>query len=395
LCAKKAAHSSEWSRRKLEPNVLISKSFDSGSIEIIDATDPRDIRLAILRDHESDFYQWFHFRASGVMDEPCKFTIERANETAFPAGWDSYNVCASYDRDHWFRVPSAYDGESLSWDITPEQDSIYFAYFVPYSMERHLDLIADCSLSPLVRSQVLGHTLDGQALDMLEVGHGAEGRKAVWLIARQHPGETMSEWFMEGALERLLDEDDPVARKLLEKAHFYIVPNMNPDGSRRGQLRSNACGASLNREWLDPSMERSPEVFLTREKMKETGVDFFVDVHGDEALPYCFVAGFDGVPNLRENRIEQFRQYRRTLSELCPDFQEVHGYDADAPGTANMAMGMNFVADHFDAVAMILEMPFQDNHDLPDSEPGGWSTERSRHLARGCLDALLQIIDEI
>ena len=29
--------------------MLISKSFDSGSIEIIDATDPSDVRLAILR----------------------------------------------------------------------------------------------------------------------------------------------------------------------------------------------------------------------------------------------------------------------------------------------------------------------------------------------------------
>jgi hypothetical protein len=100
-------------------------------------TDALNVRLGILRDHESDFYQWFHFR-----------------------------------------VPSAYDGESLSWSITPELDSIYFAYFVPYSVERHLDLIADCSTSPLVKSHVLGHTLDGQDLDMLEIGDGAEGNCA-------------------------------------------------------------------------------------------------------------------------------------------------------------------------------------------------------------------------
>jgi murein tripeptide amidase MpaA len=158
--------------------MLISSSFDSGSIEIIDATDSRDIRLTIQRDHPSEWYQWFHFRASGVMDAPCKFTIERANETAFPEGWEHYNVCASYDRDNWFRVPGTYDGESLSWSITPELDSIYFAYFVPYSVERHLDLIADCSTSPLVKSHVLGHTLDGQDLDMLEIGDGAEGNCA-------------------------------------------------------------------------------------------------------------------------------------------------------------------------------------------------------------------------
>ena len=31
--------------------------------------------------------------------------------------------------------------------------------------------------------------------------------------------------------------------------------------------------------------------------MDRTGVDLFVDVHGDEALPFCFLAGSQGVPN--------------------------------------------------------------------------------------------------
>ena len=46
---------------------------------------------------------------------------------------------------------------------------------------------------------------------------------------------------------------------------FRVVPNMSPDGSVRGQLRTNACGANLNREWAStgayeaPTLERSPE----------------------------------------------------------------------------------------------------------------------------------------
>ncbi len=50
-------------------------------------------------------------------------------------------------------------------------------------------------------------------------------------------------------------------------------------------------------------MERSPEVYLVREKMLETGIDMFLDVHGDEALPYNFVAGSEGNPNYN-NRIK-------------------------------------------------------------------------------------------
>jgi hypothetical protein len=38
------------------------------------------------------------------------------------------------------------------------------------------------------------------------------------------------------------------------------VPNMNPDGSYHGHLRTNIKGANLNREWAAPTMDYSPEV---------------------------------------------------------------------------------------------------------------------------------------
>jgi len=131
----------------------------------------------------------------------------------------------------------------------------------------------------------------------------------------------MAEWFMEGYINRLLDEHDPIVRQLRREATFYCVPNMCPgemqcflcglqffniafvlcsfgddvvdfhvksippndllfnarltsfpftivlDGAFRGHLRTNACGANLNREWcttgdyIAPTLERSPEVY--------------------------------------------------------------------------------------------------------------------------------------
>lgn len=61
---------------------------------------------------------------------------------------------------------------------------------------------------------------------------------------------------------------------------------MCPDGAVRGHLRTNACGANLNREWATvkpeykaPSLERSPEVYYVLKKMDETGVDVCLDIH--------------------------------------------------------------------------------------------------------------------
>ena len=370
--------------------MLITSDFDSGNIEIVSASDASDIRLRIQKDTLSEFYQWFHFRLSGVEDTSCKLTIENAAGAAYAEGWENYRVCVSYDRQTWLRLDTSFENGTLSWDITPESDSVYFAYFAPYSMEQHLDLIAAASTSPLVKTAVLGHTLDGQAMDLLEMG---SGEKKVWLIARQHPGESMAEYWMEGAIERLLDEDDAVSRALLDSAKVYIVPNMNPDGSRRGHLRTNAAGVNLNRAWAEPTMETSPEVYLVREKMLETGVDLHMDVHGDEALPYNFIAGYEGIPSLTEAQLARLHDFTDILERICPDFQSEYGYDIDEPKSSDLKKCTDYVAETFSCLAMTLEMPFKDNDDLPDLD-FGWSPERCRNLGRACIDAIYQSLQD-
>ncbi|MEC7932066.1 MAG: carboxypeptidase family protein, partial [Pseudomonadota bacterium] len=237
----------------------------------------------------------------------------------------------------------------------------------------------------------LGLTLDKQPMDLLTLG---DGPKQVWLYARQHPGETMAQWWMEGALERLCDEEDAVARLLRQKATIHLVPNMNPDGSRRGHLRTNAAGVNLNREWHEPSAERSPEVLLVRNAMDDSGVDFAMDVHGDEAIPAVFIAGFDGIPSITERQSGLYHRYRDTLARRTPDFQTRHGYPVAAAGKANLSMSTNQLAERFGAVAMTLEMPFKDNDDLPDADYG-WSPARSMQLAKDCLAVLAEMIDEL
>jgi murein tripeptide amidase MpaA len=244
--------------------------------------------------------------------------------------------------------------------------------------------VSEAAASPGVSHRVLGLSLDGRAIDCLTLGTGP---RQVWLYARQHPGETMAEWWMEGALDMLTDPADPHGRALRQACTFHIVPNCNPDGSARGHLRTNAVGVNLNREWHEPTAERAPEVLAIRNAMDASGVDFAIDVHGDEAIPAVFLAGFEGIPGLTESQLGSYRRYRAILDRRSPDFQVRRGYPEARPGNGNLAMSTNQVAQRFGAVAMTLEMPFKDNADLPDATYG-WSPERSKLLARECLAAL-------
>ena len=372
----------------------INAAFDSGNI-VVHEISGTSATLSIRKDNESEFFQWFHFRVAAPAGTEVTLRITGLAASAYPDGWPGYAACVSEDRERWGRAPTRYDageqGGTLTITHRLESGAAWFAYFAPYGQERHFDLVAQAAACDGVTLRQLGTTLDGRTIDCLELG---TGEKPVWIIARQHPGESMAEWWMEGALDMLTDPANPHARKLLGACRLYIVPNMNPDGSFRGHLRTNAAGINLNREWHGPSAEKSPEVLCVRDRMDETGVAFAMDVHGDEAIPAVFLAGFEGIPSLKPERLALFRQYRDTLARRTPDFQTRLGYPESRPGKANLSMATAQLAEHFGAVAMTLEMPFKDNVDLPDPAQG-WSPERSAQLARDCLSVLAEMIEEI
>jgi murein tripeptide amidase MpaA len=376
--------------------ITISCQFDSGAIEVLRADDPSNLELQIRKDNAADIAQWFHFRIQGAAAVPLTLRFTNAAACAYAKGWEQYQAVASHDRQNWQRVDTTYDGAVMTVRLTPDTNSVYLAYFEPYSWERHLDLIGSAAACEHVLVERLGATLDGRDLDLLRITDDASSvpeaeRRKIWLIARQHPGETMAEWFVEGFLERLLDADDPVARVLLARCVFYVVPNMNPDGSVRGNLRTNAAGANLNREWLEPAMARSPEVCLVREHMLQAGVDLFLDAHGDEALAYNFVAGAEGIAGFTPRLQGLQDAFKASWLASCPDFQDKVNYGPSRPTQANPTVATNWVAQRFDCLAFTIEMPFKDNTDLPDVVTG-WSGARSKRFGAGVLLPVLAIL---
>ncbi len=366
----------------------LNAAFDGGNIRVVaieGAGDDWRCDLEIVRDHQSEFFQWFYFRAAGLRGKRVTFRIVNAGESAYPFGWPGYRTRVSTDLDAWRMIATDYAAGVLSFDWTGQGDVAWFAYFAPYTMEMHARLVARIADRAGVTHRQLGITLDGQAIDYFRVG---TGEKQVWLYARQHPGESMAEWWMEGALDWLTSD---AAAPLLRAATVHVVPNMNPDGTRRGHLRTNAAGVNLNREWHAPTPERSPEVLCVLRKMDATGVDFAIDVHGDEAIAANFIAGFEGVPSWSDARGASFTEFGRRLAAHTSDFQTELGYAKAAPGTANLSMSTNQLAERFGAVSVTLEMPFKD-HDANADAEYGWSAERSKALGVSCLEVLSEMI---
>lgn len=369
----------------------ISDRFDGGNICVLEAKTAHSICLAIRKDSHSDFFQWFYFRLSGAKDKVCHLSIENAAQAAYAQGWKGYQACASYDRQSWFRVQTRYENEKLVITHRPAFESIYFAYFAPYSLERHGDLIAECLCHEGVGLEVLGHSIEGRDMDCLSVGEGA---KNIWVIARQHPGETMAQWWIEGFLERLLDESDSLATCLRRKARFFIVPNMNPDGSYKGHLRTNAAGVNLNRVWNIADVQTSPEVYHVLQAMQSHPPALCLDVHGDETLPYNFIAGTQGVTGYSQKQAQNLTDFITAYEQASPDFQTQHGYPVNPPDSANLSMCGNYTAKQFQCLSMTLEMPFKDNADLP-CQQFGWSSDRAMALGAAVLHPLWRVMNQL
>jgi len=245
----------------------IDCDFDSGNIEVIDASNPAQVRLAIRPDTHSGHYQWFHFRASGLTPgQNHRFSLDNAAGSSYKNAWSGYNAVASYDQQTWFRVPSQFDGSALSFEITAQQAQVWFAYFEPYPRARHNQLIERALALPGITLLASGRSVQGRDIPLLRAGDGAAGKRKVWFIAQQHPGEHMAEWFMEGLIDRV-QAGDATVQQLLERADLYLIPNMNPDGAFLGHLRTNYAGKDLNRAWQDANVELTPEVFFAQAQM--------------------------------------------------------------------------------------------------------------------------------
>jgi len=372
--------------------IQISFIFDSGNIKVNSIEDYSNIRLEIRPDNNSEYFQWFHFRVTGAKGVPLKIVLTNASKAAFPDGWLNYNACVSVDRKTWLRVAeTSYRGGELIIEHTPSSNCIYFSYFEPYPLERHNDFLAEAATHNNVKLYSLGESAQGRSMDCLSVGNG---KKNIWIIARQHPGETMAEWWMEGFITRLLNRNDKVSSELRQKAKFFMVPNMCPDGCFIGNLRTNWCGANLNREWNNASLNFSPEVYWTIKAMDNNKPSLCMDVHGDESLPYNFIAGSEGIPGYTPKQAKDLEAFLSSYKTASPDFQTEHGYPKDQPNSANLGMCTNYTAHKYKCLSVTLEMPFKDNANFPNLDTG-WNGDRSADLGASAIDAIFGIIDFI
>ena len=222
---------------------------------------------------------------------------------------------------------------SFDYEFKYDNDTVYFANCIPYFYSTLMKELNYYELNeekfPYFHRKTLATTLGGNDLDMftinsmydiykngvtsvimpknnnyLSIKNNYENnnnnsqildeRKAVVLIGRQHPGETVGSYVIKGCIDFLMGNSEE-SKKLREIYLFKIVPMMNPDGVLVGNSRTSFAGCDLNRRWGKPNEIIHPEIFQTKQMITklatQRNIAFVIDCHGHfgtfNSLFYC------------------------------------------------------------------------------------------------------------
>lgn len=110
--------------------------------------------------------------------------------------------------------------------------------------------------------------------------------RVIIVLARSHPGESVTSFVCQGLLEFLLGTH-PIAIVLRENFVFKIVPMVNPDGVFLGNNRCNLIGQDLNRCWNVATEFSHPTILAMKNLLKDIDSS---DVSAIRDFKFCFRA---------------------------------------------------------------------------------------------------------
>lgn len=195
--------------------MIVFSDFESGAIDLIN-WDNGILRVSLTMNQRGEVNHWFYF---GVKESPQDMTIvfENGMLSRFAKGWHGYRPFISVDNIKWERCNSVFDikGMTISIILHNLPENFFLAWFPPCVPQQFKEY---SGLSDYI-NQV-----------------GNEKGMSVFITARQHPGETMGSFVIEGLYDFIKSADAGV---LLSKYNFIIVPFVNIDGVIKGMHRTS------------------------------------------------------------------------------------------------------------------------------------------------------------
>jgi hypothetical protein len=220
--------------------------------------------------------------------------------------------------------------DSLEITVKPNEE------FEVSSYPRYTKENLDAFLSTIDSNEV---TINSRALKEIIIGD--KEKEAVFIIGRQHPGETLSSYFIEGVINSIIDN------KLYDNKCFVIYPIVNEQGVEDGNHRFT-LGYDYNRMWNTTGVIE--EIDHIKSQMEDFKVKTFIDVHCDEVTKQDYIrTKEEDIKNLVDNIqvLADQSQLKRFVRALVKQRKIINVFDKTA---------REYVQDKYGCESILIEL---------------------------------------
>lgn len=317
-------------KTRKKSRIKISSNFDAGNILKKRSEKINGICIHTLEINKDPYpktvkkkYQnWYYFKVSNNKGIKCRYIIE--NLVNIDNDWKGHNVVYTYDHKTFYRHPTIFNEKKnyITWDFISKKKDVWFSYYIPYSRNRVYKLNKKISRNKNVTKIIIGKTTLKNKIEALRFG---KGLKNVYIIARQHPGETIGSWMLEGFLTTFFSNKmKQKAKSLLNKYTFHIISMVNPDGVQLGHWYTQKNGHNCNREW---NSKKCPEIRMVYNYINKEKGDIFFDFHGDEGCKKHFFTTCD---KTKKNKNSSYHFFQKRMAYYNKNFDKKDYYQKAA-----------------------------------------------------------------
>ena len=311
----------------------VTADFEGGNVDGVAILAPNHIRIT-ARPDLSPKPLWFYFCLENAPGSSVRIDLANADEClGSRAGWLNARPVFSGDGVHWQRVARTnYVGDPnergyFTFTVPVVGSRTQVAYCYPYGPSQLQALLEelDSRGCPEFRHRIICETSEGRPIPMVTIGPPTKAQASVWLLGRQHAGETPPSFVLAGLL-RWLAGDDETAVQARQRWAFHCLPMLDVDGAFRGRFGKDEAPLDMNRDWQDEPrrLETTAGITAIHESWRETPYDLLIDLHASHhGDTRCYFFG------LRSTQSEVlYRRQSRFLAHLAEAAPAATGFKA-------------------------------------------------------------------
>ncbi len=272
------------------PALTLRTDFDSGSLgpwSIRGDTVTASLNTVTMANTGDVYAYWMFFELGGALGREVAVELRGVDGNPFFGEHPEENqVVYSCDGSTWERVTdhstSPLAGGTHRFSHSYPCDRPRIATFFPFPYEQLDSWTRTTGKNPLASLRILGQSAQGRDIHELTITNSDVpdgGKRTVFILGRQHAGETAGSYELTGLVDFLLS-GQPEAQPLLDDLIWRVVPMLNPDGAALGHSRATSLLRDPNADWANDS---SVEVNIVRAHLEalalEPGLDMVLDWH--------------------------------------------------------------------------------------------------------------------